>query len=133
MVKAYGSGSFVKQSFTGTLDLIDFPLDSMDGLPRTLDLQGRIDADLSIGGTLSSPIAGGKVEIQDFAYQDYTLGNLTVLWSVMRKTVRFSFLVSMDNVLLSKCQFRDKVSQPRAYYLSPSNPTSGYLNSRTSL
>ena len=80
MVKAYGSGSFVKQSFTGTLDLIDFPLDSMDGLlGGTLDLQGRIDADLSIGGTLSSPIAGGKVEIQDFAYQDYTLGNLTVL------------------------------------------------------
>ncbi|MGB0645932.1 MAG: hypothetical protein ACPGQS_02095 [Bradymonadia bacterium] len=80
MVKAYGSGSFVKQSFTGTLDLIDFPLDSMDDLlGGSLDLKGRVDADLSIGGTLNSPIAGGKVEIQDFAYQDYTLGNLTVL------------------------------------------------------
>jgi hypothetical protein len=80
MVEAHGDGSITKQSFNGTLDLVDFPLSLLDAfISEPLGIKGRVDADLSVGGDLQNPIAGGKLEVQGFAYDQYSLGDLTIL------------------------------------------------------
>lgn len=80
MIKAHGDGSIKKASFNGTLELVDFPLSFLDVfVSEPLGIKGSVDADLSIGGNLKKPIAGGKLEVQGLAYDKYTLGDLTVL------------------------------------------------------
>lgn len=87
MVKAHGDGSILKRSFNGTLDLIDFPLSFIDAfVSKPLGIKGRVDADLSIGGDLKNPIAGGKLEVQDLSYGRYVLGDLTILLVGNEKT-----------------------------------------------